>query len=380
MNETAFSFAGHRLASLAVGCMRFPSREAAADVVRVCLDSGVRYLDTSPLYCYRSETENCETWTGAALAGRRAEVILAAKCATGNGGVEVGEYDPARGFSITTADQARRQIDQSLRRLQVDRVDCYQLWAVHAPHLFDLALQPGGWLEGVERARAEGLFTHLGITGHAGSAEIRRWVDSGLFELITVPFHLLDVSRLDGILYALEHGVAVLAMNPLAGGMLASESATLAAECAAAGVTSALDLALRYIASLGVSALSGMTSAAEAQANVELLNRPLWPADQATALRRRFESLIRDAEYVCTGCGYCLPCASKLDIPGILRLRNYHVILQLATARREFQRRAAGDPAFRVEDCEDCGLCASRCPNQLPVTQLLHEARELLRA
>lgn len=378
MNRTPYTFANHDLAALSIGCMRFPSREAAADVIRTCVARGARYLDTSPMYCYRSEEENTETWTGAAIEGLRDQVILSAKCATGNGGDRVGEYDPAHGFSITTADQVRRQIDQSLRRLNVDRFDCYQLWAVHNPELFDVALRPGGWLEGVQRAREEGLFTHLGITGHADSAEIKRWVDSGLFELITVPFHLLGAHRLEGIQYALDHGIAVIAMNPLAGGMLGGESNSLAREFAQFEVISAADLALRYVASMGCSALSGMTSGDEARENATILGRALWTPDLAERIRARFETMISNAEYVCSGCGYCLPCAEELDIPGVLRLRNYHVVLHLEAAKREFQQRVARDHRFKVENCQECGLCESRCPNQLPVINLLKEARESL--
>ena len=93
-----------------------------------------------------------------------------------------------------------------MRRLQVDKLDCYQLWAIHVPQLFDEAMKKGGWMEGVQKARTEGLFRHLGITGHADSKEIIRWVDSGLFEMITVPFHMMDLSRLEGIRYAQLQG------------------------------------------------------------------------------------------------------------------------------------------------------------------------------
>ncbi len=379
MNFTRFELAGKPLASLSIGCMRYPSREAAAEVIDACAAHDVLYLDTSPMYCYRNEEENTETWTGAAIKGYRDKMIVSAKCATGNGGNQVGEYDPARGFSITTADQVRRQIDQSLRRLQVDRFDCYQLWAVHVPPLFDEALKPGGWLEGVLKAKDEGLFTHLGVTGHADSAEIKRWVDSGWVEMITVPFHLMDISRLEGIRYARDHGVAVVAMNPLAGGFLGSASEGLAREMADAGVSSAADLALRYVASIeGVSALSGMTSAAEAEANCATLSQPLFGEEQAEALRLRFESLIQNAEYVCTGCRYCLPCSEELDIPGILRLRNYHVVLQLESAQREFRHRYRHDEKFRADKCTECGLCEGRCPNQLPVASLMKEVMATL--
>ena len=158
-----------------------------------------------------------------------------------------------------------------------------------------------------------------------------------------------------------------------------SASEGLAREMADAGVSSAADLALRYVASIeGVSALSGMTSAAEAEANCATLSQPLFGEEQAEALRLRFESLIQNAEYVCTGCRYCLPCSEELDIPGILRLRNYHVVLQLESAQREFRHRYRHDEKFRADKCTECGLCEGRCPNQLPVASLMKEVMATL--
>jgi len=260
----------------------------------------------------------------------------------------------------------------------VDRLDCYQLWAVHVPELFDKALEPGGWMEGVQKAREEGLFRHLGVTGHADSAEIKRWVDSGYFEMITVPFNLLDASRLEGIAYALSKGVAVIAMNPLAGGLLGSTSDAVRTTLGDLGVESAVDVAMRYVASVGASALGGMTSAAEVEANVAALRPALWSAAQAEEVRARFEALLGSAEYVCTGCGYCLPCTENLGIPGILRLRNYHVVLQLEKARQWFRDRYAWDERFKANRCSECGLCEGKCPNQLPVTDLLKEVMATL--
>lgn len=373
MNFTRFTLAGQSLASLSIGCMRWPSREAAAEVINTCAPHGVTYLDTSPAYCFQTPEENTECWVGAAIAGQRERFVVSAKCAVGGGSNDIGEYNPERGFSITTADQVRGMIDQSMRRLGVDHLDCYQLWAVHAPALFDAAHRPGGWLEGVLAARDEGLISHIGITGHADGDEIRRWVDSGWVEIITVPFNIMNTGRLEAMQYAMDNDIAVIAMNPLAGGFLGAASGPLAEKMADMGVSSAADLALRYVASLGISALGGMTSAFEAEMNTTTLSQPLWSPEEALALGARFTQLIESAPHFCTGCAYCMPCTEDLDIPGILRLRNYHKTFDLESARREYRDRSRRDERFQADRCTACGTCEGLCPNSLPVATLMAE-------
>jgi hypothetical protein len=220
----------------------------------------------------------------------------------------------------------------------------------------------------------------VGVTGHADSAEIKRWVDSGLFEMITVPFNMIDRSRLEGIRHAHAKGVAVIAMNPLVGGLLGSSSQILADALADEGVSSATDMALRYCAAHpGVSALCGMTSPAEVPQNAASLSLPAWSEEKAEQVRERFDAIRGQAEAVCTGCKYCLPCPQGLDIPGILALRNIHLVLKMDSARRSFEERYQywGD-LYKADRCAACGQCEGKCPNRLPVSQLMGQVMELL--
>jgi aryl-alcohol dehydrogenase-like predicted oxidoreductase len=133
MQFTDKKLGGKPLANLSVGCMRFPNRESAVEVIAECVKNDVLFLDTSPGYCYHSEEENDETWVGTAIKNIREKVILSAKCSTGNGGEGVGEYNPARGFSITTADEARKEIEQSLKRMNVDYFDLMEIIFMKSP-------------------------------------------------------------------------------------------------------------------------------------------------------------------------------------------------------------------------------------------------------
>ena len=366
---------------MSIGCMRFPDRSVAAEIINKSAEYDVVYLDTSPMYCYKSEEDNTETWTGAAIKGNREKFIVSAKCSPGNGGNEIGEYDKARGFSVNSADKVRGQIEQSLKRLNVDYFDCYQLWAAHVPLIFDEALKPNGWMEGVLKAREEGIFKHLGITGHADSTEIKRWVDSGYFEMITVPYNIIDNSREEGIKYALDKGLAVIAMNPLVGGLMGGASEPLSQQMADMQVESAVDLALRYVVSIpGVSALCGMTTVDHVSIDVKSVSKDLWNPDARNIVRDRLNTFMGSAENICTECKYCMPCPQDINIPGILSLRNYYNVLKLESAANEYRNRYSwwGD-SWKADRCVSCGVCESKCPNSLPISKLMNEITETFR-
>ncbi|MCL2089289.1 MAG: aldo/keto reductase [Oscillospiraceae bacterium] len=364
MRNTGFSFSGKPLASLSIGCMRFDGREQTKEIVRHCAENGVLYLDTSPFYCFRSESENTETWVGNAIKGIRDKVILSAKCSTGNGGNEIGEYNKTHGFSVTTADRVRELIEQSLRRLDVDSFDVYQLWAVHTDEVYQEAFKKGGWLEGVMKAKEEGLLRHLGMTTHSGNAFIKTAVDQGIFETITVPFHLMDNSRLEGLKYALEKNVAPIAMNPLAGGTL-GQSGRPAAALVNSGIESVTDLSLRYIESFGFSALAGMSNIDQAKRNTDIMKKPALTEEEAAELRERFLKIANAEKFKCTTCGYCMPCPEGIDIPGIFKLWNGVNVLGNTENSAELDR------AVSRINCTKCGACEKKCPNSLEIIKML---------
>jgi len=163
MNYLKTEIAGKPLATMSIGCMRWEGREQAAQAICECVANDVLYLDTSPMYCFRTEEENSERWVGHAIKENklRDKVILSTKCSPGNGGNGIGEFNQANGFSIQTADQFRSTFEQSLNRLQTDKLDCYQMWTVSTDEVYESAFKKCGWLEGAMKAKDEGLFKHL---------------------------------------------------------------------------------------------------------------------------------------------------------------------------------------------------------------------------
>lgn len=122
------------------------TQDVADGVIQQALDAGVDHFDTAADY------GESELRYGQWMPEIRDRIFLSTK---------TGDRD---------GDAARRSIERSLERLQVDSVDLIQLHAVGDLEDLDRATGTGGALEAAIRAREEGLVGAIGITGHGNDA------------------------------------------------------------------------------------------------------------------------------------------------------------------------------------------------------------------
>ena len=114
---------GIRVSSYCLGAMMFgaagnPDHEDCVRIIHTALDGGINFIDTADVY---SQGES-EEIVGAALRGRRDEVVLATK-AHGAMGEDINMKGNSRRWIV-------REVENSLRRLQTDYLDLYQ---IHRP-------------------------------------------------------------------------------------------------------------------------------------------------------------------------------------------------------------------------------------------------------
>ena len=137
--------------------------KAAHRLVAEAIDRGVNYFDVAPAY----GGGEAETKLGAALAPYRKNVFLACKTLQ------------------REAVGARKDLEESLRRLGTDYFDLYQFHALSQPSEIDEILGPGGAAEDFVRAREEGKVRHIGLTAHSVPAALamldRFQLDSVMF-------------------------------------------------------------------------------------------------------------------------------------------------------------------------------------------------------
>ena len=179
--------------------------DLTADAVHQALDLGVNWFDTAPLYGHGHADEVLVR----ALGPRKHDVIIATKV-----GVRWdGEGMHAR--SELTRDWITADVDASLQRLGLDRIDLLQ---VHWPCESDTPLAESmGALADLQRA---GKIRHVGLCNYdaAGLAEAAQYVD---IVSLQTPFSMLRRElEHETLPYCRDHGLGVLAYEPLCRGLL----------------------------------------------------------------------------------------------------------------------------------------------------------------
>ncbi len=139
-----FGRTGHMSArTLFGGAALWSSSQGEADrVLELLLRYGINHIDTAPRY------GDAELRIGPWMDRHRKDFFLATKTRE------------------RTYRRAKEQIHKSLERLRVDHVDLLQLHSLADPDEWEVAMGPGGALEAVIEARAQGLVRFIGVTGH----------------------------------------------------------------------------------------------------------------------------------------------------------------------------------------------------------------------
>ncbi len=195
-----------------LGCNNFGGRtdaDGTQAVVDAALDVGITYLDTAEVY----NDGRSEELLGAALRGRRDEVLIATKW-----GHDAGLAEGERGGA---PEVVRRRLEASLQRLGTDRVDHYQM---HRP---DPLTPVEETLGALAELRAEGKIREIGAT-HLTADELRHAHRVGAEHGVPAWPSLQNYSSLltldpetDGVFDACrELGVAFVPYFPLESGLL----------------------------------------------------------------------------------------------------------------------------------------------------------------
>lgn len=365
------------VSALGFGCMRFPTidnnegqidEHTATQMIHYAIDHGVNYLDTAYFY----HKGNSERFLGKALQnGYREKIKLVTKLPLGE------DY-------IQSEDDFDRLLDEQLERLQTDHVDFYLLH-----NLFEKAWHRSlkfKVFDRAEKAMADGRINHLGFSFHDRVDLFKEIVDAyDNWTLCQIQYNYVDEdfqAGTEGLQYAAERGLAIVVMEPLRGGVLATPPKGVDSLWRDAG-KDPVEMSLQWLWDKPeVSVLiSGMSTLDQVKQNVGLAGR-----SNKNALTENDFKLIDDAKATfesykaipCTQCRYCMPCPNGVDIP-----RNF----QLYNQAKMFDSLPPGKFAYnmiltaeeRAENCIACLECEEKCPQQIAISQLMPEIHDLLK-
>lgn len=140
--------------------LMYQEEDKALEALNRAIDLGICYIDTAHAYGNGKSEERI----GRVMATRRKEVILATKI-------------PGR-----TADQARRQIELSLKRLQTDHLEVLHIHALKNAEDLATIEARGGVLEALHEARDQKITRAIGITCHADPAALKQALERHDFD------------------------------------------------------------------------------------------------------------------------------------------------------------------------------------------------------
>ncbi len=177
------------------------SERDAQESIEIALQGGVRFFDTAEMY----QSGGSETRMGKLLIPKYRDVIyLMTKTTARN------------------SQNARRHLEDSLRRLNTDYLDLWQVHAVKNPNDVDERIT-NGVFEVMAEAKESGKVRHIGFTGHhQPEAHLRVLEKSDIFDTCQMPINLADPSYSSFIKQVMpklvERNIGVLAMKSLANG------------------------------------------------------------------------------------------------------------------------------------------------------------------
>jgi len=375
MNYRYFKPADKMVSLLGFGTMRLPviggnaahiDENAAIRMIRHAIDSGVNYVDTAYMY----HGGRSETVTGKALKdGYRERVLLADKMPV---------------WLAKSSDEMAGIFDEQLKRLDTDFIDLYLVHNVNKA-VWDRAVR-FGIVDFLEAKRAEGRIKYIGFSYHDDAEFFKTVVDAYPWDFCQIQLNYMDArlqAGVEGLKHAGSKGIPVVVMEPLKGGKLtdAVPDSVLALWDSADIHRTPAEWALRWVADFPevLTILSGMTTYEQVEENIRILSdaAPNTLTEKERELINRasdeYNRLIRAS---CTGCRYCLPCPMKLQIPDLLNYYNeWFLYGQNPKVQADFNMFI--NPKARPSACSGCRACEEKCPQQLPISDIMKEMAEL---
>ncbi len=358
---------GLKVSRFGLGCMRLPQEEEESiKIVRHAVDHGINYLDTAYMY------KNNEVLVGKALRDNyREKVVLATKSPI---------------WHIEKHEDFERLLDEELMRLGTDYIDVYLLHNLNPKHWETVQRHDG--LTFLDKMVKKGKIRHKGFSIHNTFPAFKEILDSFDWEMAQIQMNILDENQqvtIDSLPYAAAKGVPLVIMEPLRGGSILTDPPREVLDLIDSFPVkrSLAEWCFRWLYNRPEISviLSGVKSIEQLQDNLAIFENSasgVMSAEEQElikAIQKIFES---QKAIPCTDCKYCLPCPQGVNIPKVFNMFNRnqmtkpHNVQKIAYRCEMIFNKSSGD------HCAACGQCEEKCPQKLPIMELLKTAHEEL--
>ena len=213
---------GEKISAIGLGGYHIGSvetEEGSIRLIRTAIDRGITFMDN----CWDYHNGKSEVWMGKALRdGYRDKVFLMSK------------------IDGQTRKSAARQIDESLQRLQTDRVDLMQFHEMIRPEDPERVFGEGGAMEAMKEAQKAGKVRFIGFTGHKDPKIHLKMIETGekhdfRFDAVQMPLNVMDAHyrsfEREVLPKLVKDEIGVLGMKPLASALILKSGKAKAIEC-----------------------------------------------------------------------------------------------------------------------------------------------------
>ena len=351
---------GIELSRIGFGGMRFENQDnvdECAALIKAAYDSGITYFDTAPAY------GKSEDLFGVAFK-------------------EMKKTRQQRPFYIATKTakenptQVRNDLENSLKRMDVDYIDFYHMWCIITPDVYQRR-KMNGVLKEFEKLKEEGLIKHICISTHMTGSEIENMLKDYPFDGLLLGYSAMNFSyREIGVHAAAELNRGVVVMNPLGGGIIPDNPDLFQFVCTQDGET-AVEGALRFLLND-----SRITTLLVGFGNMQHLKDAIRAVEGFQSIEQNKIEKIRNNltaffDELCTGCSYCDDCPEGIPVPKLMDGYN-HLMLKKdvkTMTDRLFWHWGIKRASDYVDRCVECGQCEEACTQKLPIITRLKDIK-----
>ncbi|MCL1928316.1 MAG: aldo/keto reductase [Treponema sp.] len=365
---------GNKLSVLGLGCMRFSRNlgntdlKKAENIVLSSIDKGINYFDTA--WMYRGNEEAL----GVILERNRIrdKIYLATKLPA----MLIGKPKDLDHF-----------FNDELKDLRTDHIDYYLIHnlpdLVTWEHLVNLGIE--SW---ISENKKNGRIGQIGFSFHGTAGEFLKILDAYSWEFCQIQYNYSDENYQAGItgLKKAAETMPVIIMEPLLGGKLANSLPKEAQEIfrkTSNGTLSPAAWGLRWLWNQEevTVVLSGMNDPVQVTENCALTDACTSGSlteEELASYQLVKEVFNKSNKIPCTGCAYCMPCPSEVNIPGCFSAYNTSYIMGWTAGIQQYMTGIGivSSKSYSPANCTACGKCETHCPQKIAIIQNLKTVRK----